>query len=100
MKQVLILEDQDVIHKDDCVRQLDILLSHSQADNILQESSYGSRINRMKWLSAQEYMPYWVGKTVGQFRAGSKIGVEIIRGDVPVAHKEKPKHKVSVYKCQ
>lgn len=91
MKHVSILEDQDIIRAGDHVRQLDILFSHSQADTFMHESSYGSRINRMKWLDVQEYMPYWVGKTLGQFHAGSQHMVEVIRGEIPVEHREKPK---------
>jgi hypothetical protein len=63
MINVQILEDTDVIRSGDHIRQLYIDYDMGgYADTISTTSCYGGgRINRMRWLTVDEVVPYWIG---------------------------------------
>lgn len=95
---VNILEDQDTIQPDDFVRQLHLTFT-GQSDYLETNSTYGGfPVNRLGWVPAKFICPYWVGKTVGEFRnkmlgrnrhAVELSDYEFIRGKVPASHCEK-----------
>jgi len=98
MISVSILENQDIIQEDDCVRQLSIVYD-GQSDYLATNATYGgSPINRLGWLPAKFVCPAWVGKTVGEFRktmlgrnrhAVEMSDYEFVRGKVPTSHYER-----------
>ena len=92
MIQIQLLEMTDKIKADDWVRPLK-LEYNGQSDNLHTTSTYGgSRINRLGWIKASEYMPYWVGKTLKQFYNTKWLypppQLEIVRGPIPFHHQE------------
>jgi hypothetical protein len=97
MIHVFILEDHDIIEHTDFVRQLSLTYT-GQSDYVQTSSTYsGSPINRQGWMPAWISCPYWIGKTVGEFRRGAlKIGkhdcettnYEFVRGPIPDGHLE------------
>lgn len=97
MISVGMLEDADVIQSGDLVRQL-ALTYEGQSDYLATNSTYGGgRINRLGWMTVDEFTPYWIGKTVGEFRKRMHnpkrhwievTDYEFIRGPVPATHLE------------
>lgn len=98
MISVSILENQDIIQEDDCVRQLSLVYT-GQSDYLATNATYGgSPMNRLGWLPAKFVCPAWVGKSVGEFRktmlgrdrhAVEMSNYEFVRGQVPKSHYEK-----------
>lgn len=98
MIAVGILEDHDTIDADDCVRQLSLIFT-GQSDYLATTSTYGgSPINRLGWIRADTFCPFWVGKKVGDFRramlgrdrhATEVSDYEFVRGPVPKLHMER-----------
>lgn len=98
MISVSILENQDIIQEDDCVRQLSLVYT-GQSDYLATNATYGgSPMNRLGWLPAKFVCPAWVGKSVGEFRktmlgrdrhAVEMSNYEFVRGQVPTSHYEK-----------
>ena len=96
--QINLLEDSDVIRPNDWVRQLQLTFT-GQSDYLATNSTYGgSPINRVGWIPARYTCPYWVGKTVGEFRnkmlgldrhAVEMTDYEFARGDIPKHHLER-----------
>jgi hypothetical protein len=92
MRNIQILENNDVIKSGDWVRPLALQYS-GQSDTLLTTNTYsGRRMNRLGWITVDEYMPFFVGKTLRDFY--KKKGyypseqLEIVRGDIPEHHKE------------
>ncbi len=90
MIEVSMLEPGDVIQATDLVRQLDHLID-GQSDYVQFTSAFSGRpINRMRWQHAQDFCPFWVGKTVGAFveamNKRADHGYEFLRGTVPDSH--------------
>lgn len=98
MISVSILEDIDVIQSTDYVRQLSLTFE-GQSDYLATTATYGGgAINRLGWIPAKYFCPFWVGKTVKEFRSrmeatgrhSSEVcDYEFIRGDIPKSHLEK-----------
>jgi hypothetical protein len=96
---VQILEPDDVLKKDDHVRQL-FQTFEGQSDYLATISTYGGgRINRLGWMKAEEVCPFWVGKPIKEFlnalygmQSGlytkNRVPYEFIRGPVPQLHWE------------
>ena len=85
MIQISLLEDTDTIQENDYVRQLQ-LFYNGQSDCLQTTSCYGGGpMNRLGWIKAKYFCPYWVGKKVKNFVDGIDkfYSVEFIRGDIP-----------------
>jgi len=94
MKQVYILEDNDILQENDWCRQLGIA-REGQSDIVSDWGTYGGQpINRMKWIPVSIILPYWVGKTVGEYNNGLDKLIyyhpkfEFLRGELPKHHIE------------
>jgi hypothetical protein len=97
MISVNILEDSDIIERDDWVRQLSLVYT-GQSDYLATNATYGGgAMNRLGWTPAWVVCPFWVGKQVGAFRkkmlgrdrhAVEMSDYEFVRGAVPKLHQE------------
>ena len=92
MIQLQLLELTDIIQADDWVRPLKLIYD-GQSDYLQTSSTYGGcRINRLGWIKASEYIPYWVGKTLKQYYnkkwSYPPPQLEIVRGQIPFHHQE------------
>ena len=89
MKQVFILESDDLIRLDDWCRPLSIeSMSGGQSDYYSFKSCYTScPENNAEWTRVSAVIgECWLGKTVAQYnRVGCKY--EFVRGDIPQSHK-------------
>lgn len=67
MKEILVLEENDIIEPHDLVRKL-----YSYREEIDEET--------IAWREAKEAMPYWVGKTLkAYFKKGGTESFQIMR---------------------
>lgn len=93
---IQILERDDVIQATDFVRYTEIEYT-GQSDTVMTRNTYGgSPMNFFRWLRAdQAGIPYWIGKTVGEFEAALNrlekphqmiARWEFARGPIPQSH--------------
>ena len=93
MIQINILEDMDTIEENDYARQLHLFYS-GQSDYLQTTNCYGGGpINRLGWIKAKYFCPFWVGKKVKDFVEGMdkfyvENSIEFIRGNIPKQHVE------------
>lgn len=84
MFKVFILEDCDTITNECFVRPLQ-LTREGLSDYVPSTSVYGGGpINRLTWTPVTRTHPFWVGKTVGDYRKHKLSGSEIFcKGKLP-----------------
>lgn len=90
MKQIFVLEVDDVVEKTDWCRPLELTsMSGGLGDGYSFKSCYsGTPQNNVKWVRVKDqFGSIWFGKTVLEF---TKMGLlyEFIRGDIPKSHAE------------
>lgn len=95
MISVNILEDHDIIQESDYCRPLSITTITSYSDFISFTNTYsGQPENNVKWLTAKQTIPFWVGRQVQEFNnrmydiSGQRY--EFIRGAIPKSHQYGP----------
>jgi hypothetical protein len=100
MITIQLLEDNDIIQATDWCRPMVIQTISNWSDTISFTNTYsGDPENNVKWLTAEQCCPAWVGKRLKDFNDGmERLGVwhEFIRGNLPVKHqygKTKREHR-------
>jgi len=93
MKEIKMLEGDDIIKSGDLVRQL-ALEYNGQSDYLETTSTYsGGRISRLGWLTVNEFMPAIIGKTLNEYYSNKWLyppsQLEIVRGDVPKSRSDR-----------
>lgn len=93
MRQIFLLDDEDVLQCDDWCRPLAFeSYDGGRSDFYAFESTYSrSPINNAKWVQVDQVFPAWVGKTLGQTRQAfdkleSGFRYEVVRGELPSTH--------------
>jgi hypothetical protein len=90
MITVQLLEDNDIIQATDWCRPMVIQPVNPWSDTVVFTNTYGGGpINNVKWLTAKQCCPYWIGKKLKDFNDGmGRTGTwyEFIRGDIPEKH--------------
>lgn len=90
MITIQLLENNDIIQATDWCRPMVIQPINPWSDTISFSNTYsGNPENNVRWLTAQQCCPYWIGKKVSEFNTGMKrtgSWYEFIRGDLPSKH--------------
>lgn len=89
MIQLQLLEDVDIICRDDWCRPLHLMsMSDGRSDGYSFKSQYsGGPENNLKWVRVRDAIGgCWFDKTVGEFNSRLMIPYEFIRGDLPKNH--------------
>jgi len=85
-----ILEDNDIIQQSDWCRPMTIQTINPWSDTYVFTNTYsGQPENNVRWLTAKQCCPAWIGKTVKEFNDGmEKFGnwYEFMRGPIPNKH--------------
>lgn len=87
MIPVNILEDDDVIRKDDWCRPL--ILRIISDDRIEFTCPHTDKpTNNVKWRRVSLTIPFWIGVSVGKYhrKVGDSVRFEFIRGSIPEYH--------------
>ena len=84
MKIIYLLEEDDVIEKNDFIRPLYRMADYSQSCDDWSEGDY------FKWKPTHKALgDFWFGKTHGEFIKGTRFVYEFCRGEIPQGHIEK-----------
>lgn len=90
MITIQLLEDNDIIQSTDWCRPMVINTIYPWSDTITFTNTYsGNPENNVKWLTAKQCCPFWIGKPVKDFNNGMKRSgswYEFIRGPIPLQH--------------
>lgn len=90
MISIQLLEDTDIIQATDWCRPMTIQTISPWSDTITFTNTYsGNPENNVRWLTAQQCCPFWIGKKVKDYNDGiEKMGTwyEFIRGPIPTKH--------------
>ena len=93
MRTIKMLEEDDLIHSEFWCRPMNFLPSAAAGCEVFPNttSCYGGRpMNNTRWIKVRDVLgPFWFGRSVSEFNAGSKMQYEFVSGEIPEGHQWK-----------
>jgi hypothetical protein len=90
MISLQLLEEDDIIQANDWCRPMSIQPVDPWSDTIVFTNTYGGNtVNNVKWLTATQCCPFWIGKKLKDFNDGMEstgTWYEFVRGNIPNNH--------------